>query len=279
MKSALDRYREMSVELFPTEGLKKLSDDVASKGTQDFHLRASDLFLPLDLKIVCTMLDEGYSLKETTEVLNQNSMYASATKEISGTEDIRRHADHVMSHVNEVREKQVGEKYGLAVKFYLSRSNAKKLDEAQEGGIVLSMLAGGFTPDVVEDVILKNSVALKDNPELARTMIDDCVQIRRFYHSLEPNISPTAIHRGSLSAYKYFASEYLRKNKQSSLTVQGDRVIARQMLTAGLGEDFISKALRHSPVASEPWRNKKQYIDAVLSKVRELVKQQKYVRR
>lgn len=277
MQSAIDRYREMSVELFPTEEIKKLSDDVAARGTgEDVPSRASGLFLPLDLKIVCTMLDEGYSLKETTEALNEHSMFAKATKEISTPEDIRHHADNVMGHVNEVRVKQVGEKLELATKMYLSRSNGRKLDEAQEGGIVLSMLAGGFTPDVVEEVVLKNSVALKGNPELSRTLIDECLQIRRFYNTLEKNISPASVHRGSLSAYKYFASEHLKKSRQSTLTVQSDRAIARQMFSQGMNEDFIMKALRHSPVASEPWRDKKKYIDAVLTKVKDLAKQQKY---
>ncbi len=276
MQSAMDKYREMSIDLFPTKELEALSDEAANAANNVFPKRVSELFLPLDLKIVCTMLDEGYSLKETTEILNQQSMFASATKDISSPEDIRHHADIVMAHVNEVRERKVGEKYELAKKFYLSRSNGKKMNKAQEGGIILSMLAGGFTADVVEDVVLEHSASLKNDPAVARDLIDDCVRIRRFYATLKNPVSPSSIHRGSLGAYKYFASEFLRKNKQSSLSVQGDRVIARQMLAAGFNEDFICKALRHSPVASEPWRDQKQYIDAVLSKVKELIKQQKY---
>ena len=65
---------------------------------------------------------------------------------------------------------------------YMTGHGNVVFDAAEAQNLRNSMLAGGFTPDVVEDVILKNSVALKDNPELARTMIDDCVQIRRFYH-------------------------------------------------------------------------------------------------
>lgn len=72
MQSAYDRYKEMSIELFPTEEIEKLSDEVARDGSVDFPLRASALFLPLDLKIVCTLLDEGYLLGETTDVLNNH---------------------------------------------------------------------------------------------------------------------------------------------------------------------------------------------------------------
>lgn len=276
MQSALDRYREMSLDRFPTENIKKLSDDMVKENRDDFPGRASSLFLSYDLEIVCSMLDEGYSLGETTEVLNKHSMFAYSTKGICTPEDFRRHADSVMVHVNEVRERKIGEKYELAKKFYLSRSNGKTLGKAQEGGIILSMLAGGFSPDVVEKVVSDCSLALKDDPVLACSMIDDCVQIRRFYNTLQNTASPSSIHRGSSGAYKYFASEYLRETKSSALSVQGDRVIARQMLAAGLNEDFISKALRHSPIASEPWRDKKQYIEAVLSRVKDIIKQQKY---
>ena len=276
MQSAYDRYKEMSIELFPTEEIEKLSDEVARDGSVDFPLRASALFLPLDLKIVCTLLDEGYPLGETTDVLNNHSMFAMATRDTLAQEDVRRHADNVMAHVNEVRERKVGEKYDLAKRFYLSRAGSGSLDEAQEGGIVLSMLDGGFAPEVVEKVLLDNSAALRDDSVQSRTLVDNCLEIRRFYHTLKKAVSPSSIHRGSLGAYKYFAGEYMRKNKLTALNVQGDRAIAGQMLAAGLSEDFVSKALRHSPIASEPWRNKMQYIGAVLSQVKELAKRQKY---
>lgn len=256
MQSAMDKYREMNLALFPTEEIEKLHNEFTDTGNDVYRQRTSRLLLPLDLKIVCTMLDEGYSLKETTESLNQYSLFASAVKERCTSEDIQHYADHVMAHVNEIRERKVGEQYALAKKFYLSRSNHKRLDEAQAGGIILSLLAEGFSADVVEAVILDNNVVMKENPTFTRRMIADCVEIRHFYDTLKKAVSPAAIHRGSLSAYKYFASEYLRKSKQSVLSVQGDQAIAHQMIELGVKEAFIVKSLRHSPIASEPWRNK-----------------------
>lgn len=277
MPSAVDRYREMSLDLFPAEEIRKLNNEsINDAGRDSFSKHISERFLPLDLKIVCTMLDEGYTLKETTETLNQYSLFASAAKEVCTLADFRHYADSVMAHVHEIRERKVGEKYELAKKFYLSRSNNKKLNEAQEGGIVLSMLAGGFSADVVKKVILENSVSLKGNATLAHNMIDACLQIRHFYNTLERTIPSASIYRGSLSAYKYFASEYLRKNKRSVLDIQGDQIIARQMIEAGLDKDFIFKSLRHSPLAAEPWRDKNRYISAILSKVEAAIKQQKY---
>lgn len=276
MPSAMDKYREMSLELFPTGEIEKLRNEAANTGNDIFLKWASQVLFPLDLKIVCTMLDEGYPLKETTESLNQYSLFAVAAKERCTSEDMRHHADHVMAHVNEVRERKVGEKYELAKKFYLSRSNHKTFDEAQEGGIILSMLAGGFSADVVEAVILDNNAVMKESPALLRRMIEDCVEIRHFYDTLRQAVSPAAIHRGSLSAYRYFASEYLRKSKQSVLSIQGDQAIAHQMIEAGFKEDFIIKSLRHSPIASEPWRDKSRYIKTILSKVQEVKAQQNY---
>ncbi len=277
MKPAIDRYRELGLDLlYPTNEIADLRDKVTIMGSDAFFKRTAKLLYPFDLKIVCIMLDEGYALKEITETLNQFSLLAIAARDFCSPEIIRSYADNIMVHVNETREGKIGEQYELVKKFYLSCAKDKKLNMAQEGNIILSMLANGFSPNIIMDVIQDNSISLKNNPKVIQNMINNCLQIRQFYTTLGDTISSSSIHRGSLSAYKYFASEYLRKNKRSVLDIQGDQVIVRQMIEAGLDENFISKALRHSPIVAEPWRDKARYISSILLKVKADIKQQKY---
>lgn len=231
----------------------------------------AELFLQYDLQIVCTMLDQSYSLQEIRGILNEYSMFASKMKTISPSSSLyKNYADAVMDHVNEVRERKVGEKKDLAEKFYISRcSKGKKLSFAQEGNLILSILVDGFSPTVVEDVLSEHSASAKDNPSYSRDLTEQCVRLKKIYDALKSKFSPALIRKDARIAYFYFASEYMRKNKLSTLNIQGEQCIVRNMLTAGMSEAFIRKAVSYSPIAAEPWRNKEQYIDSIFFKVQD----------
>ncbi|MBR5163357.1 MAG: hypothetical protein IKW79_04990 [Schwartzia sp.] len=254
MQSAREKYMELRVDMFPANEHDPLIEQ--SGGTE----RKAELCLPYDLKIVCAMLDEGYSLKEMATALNECSLFAKYLQELT-PEDRRQYADDVMERVNEIREHEIGKDFKLAEEFYLLRANGKNLNIAQEGDIVLSLLMEGFAPETVERILQTHGTA----SEYARALVRTCQKIPGIYAEIQS--TDVSDIRTEKDVYFSVAKEYMRERGLSKFDVKSDRDIVRRMYAKGRKEDFIRNALHFSPVAAEPWRDKEQYVDAVCSYV------------
>ena len=261
MQSAKEKYLEMSLDLFPAREYEQLVEKNGEADEKEILFRKAELFLPYDLKIVCTMLAEGYSVRDMANALNEHSMFAKRLPEAMPDAQ-RRYADEVMARVNEMRTHEIGKDYALAEKYYLSRAGGKTLNIAQEGDTVLSMLMEGFAPETVEKALREHGT----DGEYARALVLTCSRVAQMYQEIQTSDTVSEI-RTAKDAYRNFAGEYMREHKLSKLDRKGDRDIVRRMLAKGWKEDFIRNALRFSPVAAEPWREKGQYVDAVCSYV------------
>ena len=261
MQSAKEKYLEMSLDLFPAREYEQLVEKNGEADEKEILFRKAELFLPYDLKIVCTMLAEGYSVRDMANALNEHSMFAKRLSEAMPDAQ-RRYADEVMARVNEMRTHEIGKDYALAEEYYLSRAGGKTLNIAQEGDTVLSMLMEGFAPETVEKALREHGT----DGEYARALVLTCSRVAQMYQEIQTSDTVSEI-RTAKDAYRNFAGEYMREHKLSKLDRKGDRDIVRRMLAKGWKEDFIRNALRFSPVAAEPWREKGQYVDAVCSYV------------
>ena len=261
MQPAREKYMEMSRGLFPAKEYEQLIGQFWKAEGKEVLARKAELLLPYDLKIVCAMLDEGYSLRDIAAVLNECSMFAKHLPELMPDER-RRYADEVMKCVNEFREREISKDYKLAEGIYLLRASGKKLNIAQEGDIVLSLLTEGFTPETVERILQAHGAEEEHARGLART----CFRISKMYSEIQA-ADPDPEISTAKDAYQSLAGEYMRDHKLSKLDVKSDRDIVRRMYSKGWNEEFIRNALRFSPVAAEPWRSREQYVDAVCSYV------------
>ncbi|MBO6210105.1 MAG: hypothetical protein J6N99_05390 [Schwartzia sp.] len=261
MQSAKEKYLEMSFELFPVKEYEQLVEKSGEADEKELLSRKAELLLPYDLKIVCAMLNQGYSLRDTTDALNEHSMFAKRLPEAMPNAQ-RRYADEVMGRVNEMRENEIGRDHELAEEFYLLRVGGKNLNIAQEGDTVLSMLMEGFSPETVEQVQQSHGT----EREYAHALVLTCSRVAQIYKEIRAVDSVSEI-RTAKDAYRTFAGKYMREHNLSKLDRKGDRDIVRRMFAQGWKEEFIRNALRFSPVAAEPWRDKGQYVDAVCSYV------------
>ena len=261
MQPAREKYMELRGDVFPAQEYEQL---IGQSGEIE---RKKELFLPYDLKIVCAMLNEGYSLKDIASALNECSIFARYLSETP--DDRRQYADNVMERVNEIREHEIGKDFKLAEGFYLLRANGKNLNIAQEGDIVLSLLMEGFAPETVERVFQTHGT----DAEYTRALVRTCQKIPEIYAEIQS--TDVSDIRTEKDVYFSFAKEYMREHGLFKLDVKSDRDIVRRMYVKGfkkdalqgLKEDFIRDALHFSPVAAEPWRDKEQYVDTICSYV------------
>ena len=264
MQSAREKYMELRVDVFPAQEYEQLSEQ--SGGTE----RKAELCLPYDLKIVCAMLDEGYSLKEMATALNECSLFAKYLPELTPSER-RQYADEVMERVNGLRELKIGKDFKLGEEFYLLRANGKKMNHAQAGGIVLAMIEDGFDAETVEQILQSHGFDENHAKDLTRA----CLRISAIYADIRGADPVPEILWTEKDAYRSLAKAYMREHNLSKLDRKGDLDIVRRMYAKGWKEDFVRRALCFSPVASEPWRNKALYVDALCSYVRQKQKMKK----
>lgn len=99
-------------------------DEVKRRHCQEFE----NLYLPQDLKVICDMLEHGYSMREVTEAYTDQNLFA---RDIKVPELVKIYEDKVLSRVNDERKKRSGQEFDRARNAYEAyrQNNGNKYDD------------------------------------------------------------------------------------------------------------------------------------------------------
>ena len=242
---------------------------------EKFYSRFVDLFLKKDLHIFCKLLDDGYSLKEVMEAEHKCSLLSS---QFDDKKVLSNYVDKVLAFVNPERILHTGKLYDLAKKVYLEKTlsigdkytsySKSNYNAFHEGSIVISMmLQHNFSPEVIEEVLRRNSVYPQLNDQYIKDIMDKCQMIKEFYTDIKNTISPREV-RTEEDAYRFFAREYMERTNTEILSGRDEQCIIARMYAEKFPREYVLKALaKASPVAIEPGRDKNRYISTVMTLV------------
>lgn len=272
----IDRYLHNQVRRdLPDHNVSFSVNDAYKKEKEKFLPRFEELFLKKDLDFSCRMLDDGYSLKEVIENLRRDSLLSLQFKD---EKLLTNYADKVLALVNTERILRAGKVYDLAKKVYLEKAagivnkyasySRANYNSFNEGSVVISMmLQHRFFPEVIEEVLRKNSFYPHADEAYIRDVMDKCRKVQQAYIDISKTISPKSI-RTEEDAYRFFAREYMERTHTEVLNGRDEKCIISRMYAEKFPRRFILSALsKASPVAIEPGRDKDMYISTVITSV------------
>ena len=274
-KQEVDAYLLQHVErnLASKKGLLP-SKDAYLREKQKFYYRFEQLFLKKDLNIVCKMLDDKYPLKDTIQAVKDQSVFA---VHISGAKNLTSYMDKVFHNINTERILRAGKVYELAKDSYIEKATAitdkyassskANYSAFHEGNVVVSMMINDhFFPEVIEQVLHRNSFYPKADDSYVKDIMDKCRKIQQSYQDIACAVSAKNVKTED-DAYRFFAREYMEHTHTSILNGRDDRKIVARMFKEKFPRTVIEKALQASPVSIEPGRNKDKYISTIIALV------------
>lgn len=238
-----------------------------------YSFRFEDSFMKNDLDIVCNMLDKGYKLEDIANVLKEQSIFA---KQVNDKKLTAIYCDKILKNINKERELRAGKIYSLAKKAYITKATAlvnkyenyskDNFNEFNEGSIVIDMMINDhFFPEIVEQVIRRNTFNTKANEAYFLNIMVKCRKIKQIYVDIAASVNKEL--RTEADAYKVFAHDYMQHTGTKILNGRDDQQIVKRMFAEKWTKDMIQKALLSSPVALEPGRNLDKYINTIISVV------------
>lgn len=271
-----DRYLRGQVPRdLPENGLEITVKNAYIAKKESLHVRFEDLFFKKDLNIFCKLLDDGYSLKEVLEAHRKKSLLST---QFTNEKLLNNYADNILGHVNRERILRTGKLYELAKKLYLEKINSlsdkyasyskDKFNAFHEGSIVISMMIDhNFFPEVIEEVLRRNSIFVKVDENYIRDVMEKCRSVQQAYIDIQRMVAPHDV-RSEQDAYRYFAREYMMHTHTKILSGRDDQSIVARMYTEKFPKEIILSALlKASPVAMEPGRNKDKYVTSLINLV------------
>lgn len=272
---AIDMYLKGQVSRdLPENGLGVHVDDAYERQKESYYTKFEELLLKKDLAIFCKLLDEGYSLKEVLEAHRKNSLLSG---QFTDAKLLDNYADNVLGHVNRERILKTGKMYDLAKKLYLEKVasltdkyasySLDKFNAFHEGSIVLSMMVEhNFFPEVIEEVLRRNSPFSKLNEAYISDVMSKCQESYQAYIDIQRMTTVKDVHTEE-DAYKFFARDYMKRTHTKILAGRDDQTIVGRLFAENFPKDLVKTALNASPVAKEPGRNKEAYVEGLLSAV------------
>jgi len=249
--------------------------DAYRKKKMQFLHQFKKVFLTKDVHAFCKLLDLGYSLKE---VMNAHCKVSFMRAQFDDEKILNGYMDQVMELVNPERILRTGKLYDFARKIYLEKASAivnkyasyskENYNVFHEGSVVISMMMQHkFFPEVIEEVLRKNSYFSQVNEAYIKDIMDQCQRVKQAYIDIARLTSPKDV-RTEEDAYRFFAREYMEKTNTLILSGRDEQCIISRMYAEKFPREYILMALKKtSPVAIEPGRNKEQYISAVMASV------------
>lgn len=242
-------------------------EEVKRRHCQDFE----NLYLPQDLKVICDMLEHGYSMREVTEAYTDQNLFA---QDIKVPELVKIYEDKVMSLVNDERKRRSGQEFDRAAAAYASysKSIAGKYDDHsdayrdyQQGEIIISMMVkDGFSEKTIADVLESQTEAYSS--AYIKSIVGKCGHVKQAYLDIRhaPDLLDDA--RNGYDVYRIFAKRYMTRTGTTLLSFDDDIGIVQDMIQQDFPESLLQDILLSaSPVAREPGRNPDEYIKAILT--------------
>lgn len=250
-------HQAQSQNLNPEEYMAQHREDIVN------------IYKQADLSVICDLMDIGYSWRDVMENYANNPMILN---EYDDAALIKKYTDEVIELVNAERRKRSKTDFVEASEAFerIKKNLSKKymeddnsFSEYHDGEIVISMLVNeGYPEKTVADVLLKNT----DHDEIyIKSLMEKCMMVKRAYSDIQ-SARPLSKARNEFDVYRSLAKEHMAKLGVKILSYSDDMAIFEQFKAIKFPDDFIRKAmLKASPVANEPGRNNKAYVDAVLS--------------
>ena len=250
-------HQAQSQNLNPEEYMAQHREDIVN------------IYKQADLSVICDLMDIGYSWRDVMENYANNPMILN---EYDDAALIKKYTDEVIELVNAERRKRSKTDFVEASEAFerIKKNLSKKymeddnsFSEYHDGEIVISMLVNeGYPEKTVADVLLKNT----DHDEIyIKSLMEKCMMVKRAYSDIQA-ARPLSKARNEFDVYRSLAKEHMAKLGVKILSYSDDMAIFEQFKAIKFPDDFIRKAmLKASPVANEPGRNNKAYVDAVLS--------------
>ena len=279
MESAASAYKRMIMEENFQQKYKNLIQEMsedAKKENQDFkaylnnhYKKLEKLYLPQDLKIICDLLDKGYSMREVTEAYTDLNYFA---MDISNDDLVKIYEDNVFSRVNSERQKRSGKEYDRAQKAYSTymETGGKGYSEGEKisadyitGAAVISLLVrDGFAEATVEDVLESSG---EHDSAYIKSMMEKCGHVKQAYLDIK-NAGALDDARDEYDAYRSYAKGYMERTGAKLLNFEDELEIIKYMKDENFPAELLQKAVeKASPVAIEPGRNAADYVNAVMS--------------
>lgn len=252
----------------------------------------------LDLTAAVQLLQDGMPLNETMDAVCALSPMAARTG--GDAQAMSYYLDKVLDRVNVEQRSHSANAYELATESYKSQVVAyasqfqhyapEDFGLFEEGHVALALMRkDGFTPEVVEAVLKKQSIRAKnDSTYLSQVMraAKDCLAAYQEIDAIDPS---TPVETAE-EAYRLFARNYALRTKTLIFSAQDEQAILGELADAMLQQykdrapatvtietqkrydadidaqikPFLEAALKASPVSFEAGRDRDQYISALL---------------
>lgn len=252
----------------------------------------------LDLTAAVQLLQDGMPLKDTLDALKELSPMASRTD--GDAQAMSYYLDKVLDRVNLEQRSHSANAYDLATESYKAQVVAyasqfqhyapEDFGLFEEGHVALSLMRkDGFSPEIVEAVIKKQSVRAKNDSTYLSAVMNatkDCLDAYRQIDAIDPS---TPVETAQ-EAYRLFAKNYATRTNTIIFSAQDEQAILQELADAMLQQyknrapiavtvetqkrydadieaqikPFLESALKASPVSLEAGRDRDQYISALL---------------
>lgn len=241
-------------------------DEVKRRHCQEFE----NLYLPQDLKVICDMLEHGYSMREVTEAYTDQNLFA---RDIKVPELVKIYEDKVLSRVNDERKKRSGQEFDRARNAYEAyrQNNGNKYDDHddayqdyREGEVIIAMMVkDGYSEQTIADVLEARS---DYDSAYIKSIMEKCGHVKQAYLDIRNAPDTLDDARNGYDVYRIFAKRYMDRTGAKLLNYDDDIGIVKDMKEQEFPEELLQNVLLHaSPVAKEPGRNPSEYVKALLA--------------
>lgn len=252
-----------------------------------------------DLHAVACMVEEGYDVTEIMSALRRSLQGRPVS---ASNKSVSIYVDKVMDQVNQQLTRNMLSNYTLARNELRRLIDSQRMQYRdlgddffstyRKGNILIQLVVReGFHPDTVEAVVRQGKDIPFENDEEIRNIMESVRNIAEKYREID-EIQIKSAAQTPKAVYLQYAKEYMRDTKSSVLSMRDEQKIIGSMhyelehlyreklpkasektgraeLETLIERDlkpFCRRALAAgSPVADEPGRDRKQYLEAVLS--------------
>ena len=288
-------YKEILSHVIRARGGELSSKDNPMKVNMDKH---NELLYNDDLTCAIRLFEAGYKVNDVIKVLKDNSPMIANLKN-PRAELI--YLDRVFENINREWTHKADNSFGVAQDSYRARMNnlMKKYEDYdkknfglyQDGEIALALVINeGFSPEIVEEVVKRNSPSpQRTDSTYLFTIRDSVIKTKERYDAIMSQ-NPDDSAESVSDIYRQQAKEYMTATKTTILSGSDEQKIVEKIYTNfiqnfqqnrpefqgnikkldELVENTIKPYLRKaileaSPIYTEPGRDKDQYITSILS--------------
>ena len=231
----------------------------------------AELYQASELNNLTELYKAGYDIPSISRAFDKHSLFAQHFPEGSSVLDdyknrifSRLSKEIMLAEMDELEyaETVYSAREKAILKKYQNSSGTVIVSEIEEASIYVSMMmTDKISIDTLVKLFDKNSPRSEQN-EFKEYLFSSLEMTRKRYQAIESAPVPNR-KTGPMSAYMYYAKNYIQKNNISLLCGRDDIAICQSMIDSGYPASRLAEALGASPVAAEPCRKTSRYIAAI----------------